>query len=600
MGHWEVNPKLPSAPGESKTQNPDTPTSLSASEGPNIFFETHEGSIDVSVAWMIRDKTVKPPRAKLEAISHHGAISIINTIRPDDLPLHIKVASRETGEVKIVAPHEFRGVLALRIPAPCPDWRAQIILAEKMSEQVSCTRETTSRVKGKNRTAPIGSTNVPEEQMLVELLIGSDLDVADFSSIHTSGADALDFIEVESNGGRIMILSSEDAALGNDQFPDPEVRSQRQGAERTYRLRGLANGGLGLTVRQGSDEADRGAGPPITLVINEPKWVGHVMKKLNKWGADGRGGSMRYMQEMPSSFSSRRRPFGAEGMPRVRTVLRLTACVKVRVQAPTPSRTPEPPASPPASVRSHPGFRRRLSEIVYSDLQDESLRPPAGMRRSCRSASASSLNVFQPTERTDTPAPTDHDLEFEIFDDRQGRRSEEYRRDDFFPPRHAYSDDGIDIEPRRSMQSTSEVEVDPSDMGSPSSVPPPLPHSRTFPAPSQPRLRNSAFSPPWQQNQTSPPQRHAQLPPRPLPYPRSQPLNTAPPLSLYPAVVAASLSGDAPSSGTPLPPQGQSERARGLSRLVRARPSLSALDVPGSLLRKSQSQQSLGRNSDIA
>ena len=308
MGNWDIIP--PSRAADSVgTAAPPPP---SASVGPNVYFETTRGHIDVAVAWVKPDGPSTFPRARIEALNQHGSIYLSNTARPSGLPLHIKATSLKKGNVKICTPPEFHGILALKIPASDTiDWRTRIGLGDKLAEHVSCTRETAPTIKGKGKDKALDgrtvSSSSSSDQILVEFLVGADLETSHFNLAAESGPSALDVIEVDIRDGRVLIVSPEDAALGNDQFPElPVVAAAVAG--RTWRVPGLMSftgGGVTFALKdRGPSELDADH-PGITIVIDEPKWFGAV-KKWGKFGGDSK--KEKFYETKDSSLRDRKYP----------------------------------------------------------------------------------------------------------------------------------------------------------------------------------------------------------------------------------------------------------------------------------------------------
>lgn len=255
-----------------------------------MYFQTERARIEATVAWIGASANGEPlPRAKVEALNKRGDISIINTTRPRGLPIHVKAASLRKGDVRICAPSDFYGILLLRIPAST-DWKSRIGLASEIKSQVSCTRETAITRKGKNKMQQAFLIDQAdcEEHTLVEILIGSDLEVADFNRAFNAGPGSLDLIEVEirGEGTRIMILSAEDAALGHEPFPQHEddMKGAARNADKSWRVPGVTQGGFTVSFRDRSNRPANHAGG-IEIVIDEPpKWMGSFMKMLGKNG----------------------------------------------------------------------------------------------------------------------------------------------------------------------------------------------------------------------------------------------------------------------------------------------------------------------------
>lgn len=284
IGHWTINPGLGQPTTPTNDGQPPPPHLASA----NVYFQTERARIEATVAWVGGSANGEPlPRAKVEALNKRGDISIINTTRPRGLPIHVKATSLKKGDVRICAPSDFYGILLLRIPATTTDWKTRIGLASEIKSQVACTRETAINRKGKNKQqAFLIDQADSEEHTLVEILIGSDLEVVDFNRAFNAGPGALDLIEVEirGDGTRIMILSAEDAALGNEPFPSPqhEDMMNAKNGDKSWKVPGVAHGGFTVSFRDRSNRPPNQPGG-IEIVIDEPpRWMGNFMKMLGK------------------------------------------------------------------------------------------------------------------------------------------------------------------------------------------------------------------------------------------------------------------------------------------------------------------------------
>ncbi|KAG8891346.1 hypothetical protein FRC00_013837, partial [Tulasnella sp. 408] len=285
IGHWTINPALGQPTTPTNDGQPPPPHLASA----NVYFQTERARIEATVAWVGGSANGEPlPRAKVEALNKRGDISIINTTRPRGLPIHVKATSLRKGDVRICAPSDFYGILLLRIPATTTDWKTRIGLASEIKSQVACTRETAINRKGKNKLqqAFLIDQADSEEHTLVEILIGSDLEVVDFNRAFNAGPGSLDLIEVEirGDGTRIMILSAEDAALGNEPFPSPqhEDMMNAKNGDKSWKVPGVAHGGFTVSFRDRSNRPPNQPGG-IEIVIDEPpKWMGNFMKMLGK------------------------------------------------------------------------------------------------------------------------------------------------------------------------------------------------------------------------------------------------------------------------------------------------------------------------------
>ncbi|KAG8904831.1 hypothetical protein FRB99_001087 [Tulasnella sp. 403] len=287
IGQWIISP----APTHRSFEGSSSPTSGSASSasssttGPSVYFETKNGTIDVSVVWSkIDDPTTRLPRAKIHAVNVKGGIAIASTQRPQGLPLHFKAASRKRGDVKICTPDNFRGILALRCPANPAGWRSRIGLAAHIAEQVVCTRETALTMKGKGKQKPADEDDwSPECQTLVEFLVGADLEIADFNRAADNRVGALDLLEAEAVGGRIMILDETDNEAGNPPFDPNDTAQSQSKSSKTWNF-GPMQGGVSLSFER-RDETTRSANvPAISIIVDEPKWLESVKRKWGKFG----------------------------------------------------------------------------------------------------------------------------------------------------------------------------------------------------------------------------------------------------------------------------------------------------------------------------
>ncbi|KAG8912400.1 hypothetical protein FRC01_005120, partial [Tulasnella sp. 417] len=377
IGHWTINPGLPQSAAATNDGRPPTTST-------NVFFQTERARIEATVAWVGGSANGEPlPRAKVEALNKRGDISIINTTRPRGLPIHVKATSLKKGDVRICAPSDFYGILLLRIPASTTDWKTRIGLASEIKSQVSCTRETAITRKGKNKmqqTFLIDQAD-SEEHTLVEILIGSDLEVADFNRAFDAGPGALDLIEVEirGDGTRIMILSAEDAALGNEPFPPQHhedtmmSNAAAKHGDKSWKVPGMAQGGFTVSFRDRSNRPPNQPGG-IEIVIDEPpKWMGSFMKMLGKDKDRDKKGS----KSGGSSTSGASQGWGWVTSPHSSTVTLVT-----------PEERPCPPSFPGASAantlspRSSYDHHRRPSSASQDDRMEHLITP--GQPRSQR------------------------------------------------------------------------------------------------------------------------------------------------------------------------------------------------------------------------
>ncbi|KIO31784.1 hypothetical protein M407DRAFT_19297 [Tulasnella calospora MUT 4182] len=405
IGHWTINPALHQAATPTNDGQPPHPTSA------NVYFQTERARIEATVAWVGGSANGEPlPRAKVEALNKRGDISIINTTRPRGLPIHVKAASLKKGDVRICAPSDFYGILLLRIPASTTDWKTRIGLASEIKNQVACTRETaiTRKGKGKLQQAFLIDPADNEEHTLVEILIGSDLEVVDFNRASDAGPGALDLIEVEirGDGTRIMILSAEDAALGNEPFPsqheDKDMMDAKHG-DKSFRVPGMTQGGFTVSFRDRSNRPPNHAGG-IEIVIDEPpKWMGSFMKM---WGKDkDKEKDKKARKGGGSSTSGTSQHWGWVTSPHSSTVTLVTP--EERTAPPFPGAGFGNTLSPRSSCDHH----RRLSSASQDERMDHLITPP--QPRSQRSASfgGSSEATFTPTSppqvppRRPTPTP---------------------------------------------------------------------------------------------------------------------------------------------------------------------------------------------------
>lgn len=415
IGHWTINPALPqsASPSSDGAPHPGQPA------GANVYFQTERARIEATVAWIGPSANGEGlPRAKVEALNKRGDISIINTTRPRGLPIHVKAVSLRKGDVRICAPSDFYGILLLRIPAST-DWKTRIGLASEIKSQVSCTRETAITRKGKNKMqqAFLLDQADSEEHTLVEILIGSDLEVADFNRAFNAGPGSLDLIEVEirGEGTRIMILSAEDAALGHEPFPsqhEDEMKNAARNADKSWRVPGVNQGGFTVSFRDRSNRPANHAGG-IEIVIDEPpRWMGSFMKMLGKHGDKDRDKDRDKDKKGcktggASSNSSVSQNWGWVTSPQSSTVTLVT-----------PEERPGPPPFPgigaPGSLspRSSYDHHRRLSSTSHEDHRDLLVTPPPRSQRSASfggSSEATFASISPPIPpippRRPTPAP---------------------------------------------------------------------------------------------------------------------------------------------------------------------------------------------------
>ncbi|KAG9000098.1 hypothetical protein FRB93_012862 [Tulasnella sp. JGI-2019a] len=279
-GHWEIDASsLP-------TTSPPSGSS-SSSKSPSVYFETQNGVIDASMSWVDSspgrsDGRICLPRVMVEANTRRGDLSITTHSRPHGLPLHIKTQAQWRGNVKICVPPAFRGILALRYQPIVPDAprSTYIALGTSIRDQVVCTRETAPTGKGKGKQDKLGSQSV-----LVEFLIGTDLETSDLNKSAESGPDALDLVEAEVGDGRIMVLSADDLTQGDAAFLESEETHDevKHDASRTWTWPGHVTPGFSVSMdNRGRDL--HGSGTAVSIVIEEPKWLGYAKKKWTKLG----------------------------------------------------------------------------------------------------------------------------------------------------------------------------------------------------------------------------------------------------------------------------------------------------------------------------
>ncbi|KAG8852819.1 hypothetical protein FRB96_008507 [Tulasnella sp. 330] len=282
-GHWEIDASsLPPVASAASS-----PGSSDSSVAPSVFFESQQkGIIDASMSWVDSSsgRTTSLPRVKVETVTDKGDISITTISRPDKLPLHIKSQARKRGKVKICLPPKFRGILALRYHPAVPDAARinYIALGASVRDQVACTRETAPSGKGKAKQAITGS-----QAVLVEFLIGPDLETADLNRGAESDIGALDLVEAEVNDGRIWIYSSEDVPYGDAAFEVGESNEhlEKHDSTRTWTWPGLVLGTGPISVsteNRNRDVASSATG--VNIFIEEPKWLGYAKKKWVKLG----------------------------------------------------------------------------------------------------------------------------------------------------------------------------------------------------------------------------------------------------------------------------------------------------------------------------
>lgn len=272
--------------------------SSTASGPPSVYFETQKGKIDASISWVLTPDessatTMRPdanpllPRATVQATTNRGDVSITTITRPTGLPLHLKVQAVKRGDARICLPPGFRGILALRYLPVVPNAPrgSYVALGASLKDQVVFTRETAPTLKGKGKQTQSGSQSV-----LVEFLIGADLEVTDLNKGLESGTGALDLVEAEVSDGRILILNGEDDALGGSILvaDDDDSASKKSDMSRTWSWPGL--GGIvtgGVTLVEGHHDPHLGGSSTgMSIIIEEPKWLGYARKKLTKKGPD--------------------------------------------------------------------------------------------------------------------------------------------------------------------------------------------------------------------------------------------------------------------------------------------------------------------------
>lgn len=250
-----------------------------------MFFESQQkGTIDASMSWvdLSPGRTAGLPRVTVETVTDRGDISITTISRPDILPLHIKSRARRRGNVKICLPPAFRGILALRYHPAVPDAARSnyITLGASVCDQVACTRETAPSGKGKVKQATTGS-----QAVLVELLIGTDLETTDLNRSADSGIGALDLVEAEVSDGRILIQGSEDVPQGDAavEVEEPSEEPEKHDGGRTWKWPGHVTPSISVSMENRNRDMS-GPGTGVSIFIEEPKWLGYAKKKWVKLG----------------------------------------------------------------------------------------------------------------------------------------------------------------------------------------------------------------------------------------------------------------------------------------------------------------------------